>query len=239
MMDDLKLEPLESLETAEPSAQQSDTSNIQSWNLRRLILPTALMLGIIFAIGLYLLFAPESEKIMAQVFSYEISIAPKISTVVVSITNKQDKQAIIEKMYPIIYGNEYSDIHARSIEGSTIEGTALPLILNPGEIRILRIKYSVEKSYLDQFAGKLKDSSHIIVFKNGPPAGQLEGTLGLGWSVVDADGENYANFDRITSYILTPTPPGFADRTALTHYWIISGEPFELCTNEGIVIKGE
>jgi hypothetical protein len=53
--------------------------------------------------------------------------------------------------------------------------------------------------------------------------------------VVDADGKDYTNLARITSYILTPTPPGFADHTALTHYWIISDEPFELCTNEDIV----
>lgn len=138
-------------------------------------------------------------------------------------------------MYPVFFGKEYSSLYARSIEKSTIEGVILPLIMNPGEVRMLKIHFSIEKSNLDNYADKLKDSSHIIIFKDGPPPGQLQGSLGLGWKVVDADGENYTNTGRIVSYILTPTPVGFADRTALTHYWIISDEPFELCTNEGIV----
>lgn len=234
-MDELKLEPLEPLEVSESKSKQGDASGIQTWNFRRLILPAGIVLGILLIVGIYLLVAPASEKIMAQVFSYGISIPPKTATVVMSITNKQDKQAIIVKLYPLIYGKEHSEIYARSIEGSTIEEITLPLVLNPSEVRVLKIKYSIEKKLLDQYACILKDSSHIQVFKDGPPPGQLEGTLGLGWSVVDADGKNYTNLARITSYILTPTPAGFTDPTALAHYWIISDEPFELCTNEGIV----
>jgi hypothetical protein len=234
-MDELKLEPLEPFEVQEPKAKQADASGIQPWNLKRLILPAGIVLGIFLVVGIYLLFAPASEKIMAQVFNYGISITPDVATIVMSISNKQDKQAVIVTLYPLIYGREHSGMYARSIEGSTIEGITLPLVLNPGEVRMLKIKYSIEKKYLDQNAGELKDSSHIVNFQNGPPPGQLEGTLGLGWRVVDADGKDYTNLARVTSYILTPTPSGFSDPTSLTHYWIISDEPFELCTNEGIV----
>jgi hypothetical protein len=235
VMDELKLEPLEPLEIQEPNAKQGDASGIEPWNFRRLILPAGIVLGILLAVGLYLLIAPASEKLMAEVFKFGISITPDTATVVMSISNKQNKQAIIVKLYPLIYGKEHSGIYARSIEGSTIEGTTLPLVMDPGEVRLLKIKYSIEKKDLDQYAGILKDSSHIVVFQNGTPPGQLEGTLGLGWDVVDSDGENYTNIARVTSYILAPTPPGFGDSTALAHYWIISDEPFELCMNEGIM----
>ena len=106
--------------------------------------------------------------------------------------------------------------------------------MNPGEERVIKIKFSIDKSNLDLYADKLKDSSHIVASQNGALPGQLEGSLGLGWTVTDANGEVYTNLARLASYILTPTPPEFADRTALTHSWLLSDEPFELCTNEGI-----
>ena len=70
-------------------------------------------------------------------------------------------------MYPVFFGKEYSSLYARSIEKSTIEGVILPLIMNPGEVRMLKIHFSIEKSNLDNYADKLKDSSHIIIFKDG------------------------------------------------------------------------
>jgi hypothetical protein len=234
-MDELKIEPLEPFEVQEPEKKQVDVPGKPPWNFRRFILPAGIVLGILLAVGIYLLVAPDSEKLIAQVFKFDISVTPDTSTVVMSISNKQDKQAIIAKLYPLFYGKENSGIVARSIEGSTIEGTTLPLVLDPGEVRTLKIKFLVEKKDLDRYAGTLKDSSHIVVFQNGAPPGQLEGTLGLGWSVVDADGKNYSNQAQITSFILTPTPPRFADRTTLAHYWIIADDPFELCTNEDSV----
>ncbi|MCX6120698.1 MAG: hypothetical protein NTX44_03670 [Ignavibacteriales bacterium] len=234
-MDDLNLEPLEPFEVQEPEAKQVAAPVKPPRNFRRLIFPAGIVLGIFLAFGIYLLVAPEPEKLIAQVFKFDISVTPDKAKVVMSISNKQDKQAIIAKLYPLFYGKENSGIVARSIEGSTIDSTTLPLVLNPGEVRILKIKFSIQKKDLDLYADKLKDSSHIVVFKNGPPPGQLEGTLGLGWSVVDTDGKEYTNFAQFASYILTPTPKGFADSTALTHYWIISDDPFELCTNEDIV----
>ncbi len=234
-MDELNLEPLEPFEVQEPEVKQVAAPVKPPRNFRRLILPAGIVLGILLAVGIYFLVAPEPDKLIAQVFRFDISVTPDTAKVVMSISNKQDKQAIIVKLYPLFYGKENSEIVARSIEGSTIDSTTLPLVLNPGEVRILKIKFSIQKKDLDLYADKLKDSSHIVVFQKGPPPGQLEGTLGLGWSVVDADGGNFTNLARIASYILTPTPPGFADSTALTHYWIVSDDPFELCTNEDIV----
>jgi hypothetical protein len=39
---------------------------------------------------------------------------------------------------------------------------------------------------------------------------------------------------RTIYYNLAPTPPGFPDPIALDHWWMVSEEPFELCTNEVI-----
>ena len=234
-MDELKLEPLEPLDLQEPKNGKVVVSGMQRWNFRRLILPIGLLLGILLVIVTYLLVAPESGKLTAQVFRFDILHTPETAMAVVSISNKQDKQSIIVQVYPVIFGKEYSGLYARSIEGAIIEGTSFPLVLNPGEVRVLKINFPIQKKDLDLYADKLKDSSHIITFRDGPPPGQLQGFLGLGWRVVDADGKNYTNTARIASYILTPTPPEFADPTALTHSWIISDDPFELCTQEGIV----
>ena len=250
-MDDLNLEPLESLEAPEPEKVPEKESEkgaekvpekvpvvapgTQPWNFKRLILPAGIVIAILLAVGIYLLVAPETEKLIAEVLRFDVLLKPDTATVVMSISNKQEKQASITKLYPLFFGKENSGISTRSIEGSTIEGAVLPLVLYPGEVRALKIKFSIVKKDLDLYADKLKDSSHIIVFKNGPPPGQLEGTLGLGWSVTDADGKDYTSLARIAFFILTPTPPGFADSTALTHYWTITDDPFELCTNEDIV----
>jgi len=237
-MDELNLEPLEPLELPEPKEKQVVASGTQRWNLRRLILPVGIVLGILLAVGIYLLVAPASEKLVAQVFRFEISTTPNPAIVVISISNKQEQQAIIAELYPVFFAKKYSSLYAGSIE-STIEGTSLPLVLNPGEVRVLKIHFSITKKDLDQYADQLRDSSHIVVFQNGPPAGQLEGFLGLGWKVVDADGKNYMNTARLAYYVLTPSPPGFADPTCLTRSWTLSDEPFELCTQEEIVKEGD
>jgi hypothetical protein len=232
IMDELNMGPLEPLDLQEPKEGQTVTTGIQRWNFRRLILPAGIVLGILLAVGIYLLVAPASEKLIAQVFRFDI---PDPAMVVISISNKQNQQAIIVQLYPVFFGKEHSGLYSRSIEGATIEGTSLPLVLNPGEVRVLKIHFTVEKKDLDQYADRLKDSSHIVVFQDGPPPGQLEGHLGLGWRVVDADGKNYTNTARLAYYVLTPSPPGFADPTSLTRSWTLSDEPFELCTQEDIV----
>ncbi len=250
-MDELNIEPLEPLDGQEPEkvpekAPEKEpekvpekapvvASGIQPWNFKRLILPAGIVIAILLAVGIYLLVAPEPEKLIAEVLRFDVLLKPDTATVVISISNKQEKQASITKLYPLFFGKENSGISTRSIEGSTIEGAVLPLVLYPGEVRALKIKFSIVKKDLDLYADKLKDSSHTIVSQNGPPSGQLEGTLGLGWSVKDADGKDYTSLARIASFILTPTPAGSADRTVLTHYRIISDDLFELCTNEDIV----
>jgi hypothetical protein len=161
-----------------------------------LILPAGIVMGILLAVGIYLLVAPAPEKLVAQVFRFEISTTPNPAIVVISISNKQEQQAIIAALYPVFFGKKYSSLYARSIE-STIEGTSLPLVLNPGEVRVLKIHFSITKKDLDQYDDQLWDSSHIVVFRNGPPAGQLEGFLGLGWKVAVADGKNYTNISHI------------------------------------------
>jgi hypothetical protein len=233
-MDESKLEPLEPLDIQEPKEGQAVSSGIQRWNLKRLILPAGIVLGILLIAVIYLLISPVSEKLVAQIFRFDI---PKPSMIVISISNKQERQAIIAEMYPVFFGKENSGIYTKSIEGSTIEGISLPLVLNPEEVRVLKIHFKVTKKELDQYADQLKDSSHIVISKNGPLPGQLEGNLGLSWKVADADGKKYTNTARLAYYILTPNPPGFADSTSLTRSWVLSDEPFELCTQEDIANK--
>jgi hypothetical protein len=172
---------------------------------------------------------------MAQVFQFDILPAPDTGKAVMSITNRQDKQVIITKLYPVLFGKEHAAIYSRSIEGSTIQGVILPLVMNPGEVRVIKIVFSIRKEELIEYADKIKDSSYIAVYAGGPLPGQCQGTLGLGWHVVDADGEKYTNTSRTVFYNLAPTPPGFPDPIVLDHWWMVSEEPFELCTNEGIV----
>lgn len=234
-MDELKLEPLEPFEVPEPMANQGGASGKQPWNFRRLILPAALVLGILLIIGIYLLVSPASEKIMAQVFQFDILPAPDTGKAVLSITNRQDKQVIITKLYPVLFGKEHAAMYSRSIEGSTIKGVTLPLVINPGEVRVIKIVFSIRKEELIEYADNIKDSNHIAAYAGGPLRGQRQGTIGLGLHVVDADGENYTNTLRTVYYNLAPTPPGFPDPIALDHRWMVSEEPFEFCTNEDIV----
>jgi hypothetical protein len=241
-MDELNLEPLE---PPEPKEKQVVASGMQRWNSWRFILPAGIVLGFLFALGVYQLVAPDAEKLVApapvklvaQVFSFGIIPAPDTSIAVISISNKQERQTIIVQLYPVFFGKKSSPIYSRSIE-STIEGISLPLVLNPGEVRVLKLHYSIGKKDLDEYADQLRDSSHMAVFQNGPPPGQLEGFLGLGWRVVDADGKNYTNVARLAYYVLIPSPKGFADPTSLYHSWILSDESFELCTQIDIVKKG-
>jgi hypothetical protein len=202
-------------------------------DLRRLIIPAGIVIGILIAVGIYLLVAPDSEKLVAQALKFDI---PNPGLAVISISNKQGQQSIIAEMYPVFFGKKYSSTYAKSIN-ATIEGTKLPLILNPGEVRVLKIHFSIEKKDLDQYADQLMDSTHIVVFQNGPPPGQLEGFVGLGWRVVDADGQNYTNTARLAYYVLTPSPHGFADPTSLTRSGLISDDPFELCKQENIATE--
>lgn len=229
-MDELNLEPLKPLESSEPKENQVEPSGTQRWNYKRLIIPAGILLSILLAALIYLIVAPAPEKIIAQVFRYDIVTTPDTARVVLSISNKEDKRSTIVQLYPVIFGREHAPVYSRSIERATIEEIKLPLALNPGEVRVLKINFFIKKKDLDECADKLKDSSHIVVFQNGPPPGQLEGFLGLGWLVVDGEGRNYTNTARLAYYVLTPTPPGFADPTALTRSWILSDEPFELCT---------
>jgi hypothetical protein len=241
VMDELKLEPLEPLENAEHKENQVVTPPapiVKRWNVRRWFLPAGIVLFILFVFGIYLLIAPASDKLVAQVFRFEIRHKPDTARVVMSIANRQEKQAIIVQLYPVLFEKENIGLSSRSIEGATIESVSLPLVLNPNEVRTLIIIFSIEKKDLDQYAGGIKDSSHIVIFKNGTLSGQSEGFLGLGWKVVDADGNNYTNTARLAYYILTPTPPGFKDSTVLTRSWTLSDDPFELCTQEGIMKEG-
>lgn len=244
-MDELNLEPLEPLEPLE-TAEQKENKEPQvvapipkRWNYQRWILPGGIVLAVLFVIGIYLMVAPAPDKLIAQVFRFDITLIPDTARVTMSISNKQEKQTVIEQLYPVFFGKENSGIDARSIEGSTIEGESLPLTLKPGETRTLKINFSIEKKNLDQYADKLKDSIHMVVLETGPLPGQLEGFLGLGWRVVDAEGNNYTNIVRLAYYVLTPTPPGFADATMLARSWTLSEDPFELCTREGIKKEGE
>jgi hypothetical protein len=242
VMDELKLESLEPLEKAEHKENQVATPPapvVKRWNVRRWFLPAGIVLLILFVFGIYLLIAPASDKLVAQVFRFEIRHKPDTARVVMSIANRQEKQAIIVQLYPVLFGNENFGLSSRSIECATIESVSLPFVLNPDEVRTLKINFSIEKKELDKCADKLKDSSHIVIFQNGPLPRQLEGFLGLGWRVVDGDGNNYTNTARLAYYILTPTPLGFKDSTALSRSWILSDDPFELCTQEDIMKEGE
>jgi hypothetical protein len=229
------LEPLEIIEIPEQTEKQVETSGTKQWNFRRWILPAGIVLLILAAIGIYFLVAPEPDKIIAHVLRFDIAHSPDTSRVLMSISNRQEKQAIILEMYPVFFGKDDSEMISKSIEGLTTRGVSLPLVLNPGEVRTLKISFLIEKKDLDRYAGRLKDSSHVVVFQNGPLPGQLEGFLGLGWRVVDADGSKYTNTQRLAYYVLIPSPPGFTDTTTLARSWTLSEDPFELCTIEGII----
>lgn len=231
-MDELNLEPLEPLESAKPGDKRIMPSRPRRWNSPRLMIPAGIVLVILVAIGIYLMVdpAPDPPKLIAQVFEYLIVHTPDTARVVMSISNKQDKQAVIVKIYPVYFGKDRSQFYSRSIEERTMEGADLPLVMNPGEVRVLKINFLIRKKDLDEYAGRIKDSAHVRVYADPPAPGQVEGYLGLGWQVVDADGKNFTNDQHIAYYVLKPAPPGFGETTLLDHSWFVSQEPFELCT---------
>ena len=231
-LNELKLEPLEPLEPQESKVSQVGA---RRWNFRQFILTAGVVLVIILAVWIFLPSASEPEKLAAQVFQFGVVPAPNQTAMDVSISNREDDQTIIVQLYPVYLGKEHSGIYARSIDGSRIEGTTLPIVLRPGEVRVLKILFTAEKTDLDEYADKLKDSSLITLFKDGPLPGQLHGYIGLGWRVMDAEGENYMNVKRLAYYVLKPAPPGSLDPTYLDYSSILSEEPFELCTNGRIV----
>jgi hypothetical protein len=102
---------------------------------------------------------------------------------------------------------------------------------------MVKIFFSIDREILFATAGAIKDSSHITSWENGPPQDQRQGTLGLGWQVVDADGENFRQMMKIIHYNISPTPPDFPDPETMDHWWIISEKPFEMCEQETILIK--
>ena len=124
----MDLTPLEPLDIQDPKPGLVAAAGSPKKNFKRWILPAGIVMGILLAVGIYLLVGPASEKLIAQVLKFDIATRPDTARVVLSISNKQDSQVIIVKLYPLFYGKEYAGIFARSIEGSTIEGVTLPLL---------------------------------------------------------------------------------------------------------------
>jgi hypothetical protein len=222
-MDEFNLEP------AQPEDVQIELSDQRTAQLQRALIPGLIMLLLLVIVGVYLLFFSTTEKLTAQLIDFNIMRTP--ATAVISVINKMDDQAVINRIYPIYFGRENAGSYTKPINAA-IEGVSLPLVLNPNEVRVLKLTFRVEKKDLDLYCDPLKDSTYAIISRGEPLQGQLEGNLGIGWEVHDPDGNAFTNNARLFYYILTPTPAGFKDPTSLTRSGILSTDPFELCTQE-------
>jgi hypothetical protein len=222
-MDDLNLEPLEPEEIQVDEVNQS-----KSWIKQAIVLGfAALLLLIILGIGFYFLFFSPSDELVAQPVDFNITNDPGVA--LISVFNRGNRPITLAKISPVYYGREQSSPVAGIID-AVIESDTLPRILNPEEVRLIRMTFHVEKKDLDACCRPLTDSSHAVIFQDGPPKGQLEGDLGLAWQVSDADGKSYSNNARLFYYTLVPSPPGLQDTTLLIRSGLISLDPFELCT---------
>ncbi len=225
-MDELNLEPLEPEEIQVDEVNQS-----KSWIKQAIILGFGtLILLVIVGIGFYSLFFSPSDELIAQPVDFNITNEPAVA--VLSVFNKGNRQITLAKISPVYYERGHSASIAGYID-AVIENDTLPRVLNPEEVRLIRLTFRVEKKDLDAHCRPLTDSSHAVTFQEGPPQGQLEGNLGLSWEVLDADGKSYTNNARLFYYTLVPSPPGYQDTTTLIRSGLISLDPFELCT-EGV-----
>ncbi len=227
-MDELNLEPIEPLEPEE--IQVDEVNQSKSWIKQAVILGFgAFILLVIVGIGFYFLFFSASDELVAQPVDFNITNDPAVA--VFSIFNKGNRPITLAKFSPVYYGRENSSPVAGFIDAA-IEGDTLPRIINPDEVRSIRMTFHVEKKDLDANCRPLTDSTHLVTFQDGPPSRQWEGNLGLSWQVLDADGKSYTNNARLLYYTLVPSLPGFQDTTALIRSGLISLDPFELVTQE-------
>jgi hypothetical protein len=224
-MDELDLEPLEPGEIQVDEINQS-----KSWIKQAMILGFgALILLIIVGIGFYFLFFSPSDELIAQPVDFNITNDPAVA--IFSVFNRGNREVTLAKMSPVYYGRGHSGGVASYID-AVIQNDTLPRVINPEEVRLIKMTFHVEKKDLDAHCRPLEDSSHMVVFQDGPPEGQLEGNLGLAWQVLDLDGKSYAGNARLFYYTLIPSPPGYQDTTMLIRSGLISLDPFELCTQE-------
>lgn len=224
-MDELNLEPLE------PEEIQVDEDNRSKlWLKQAIVLGIgALILLTIVGVCFYFLFFSSSDELIAQPVDFNITNDPGVA--VFSVFNRGNRPITLEKMNPVYYGRDRSGSVAGYID-AVIQSDTLPRVINPEEVRLIKMTFRVEKRDLDAYCRPLTDSSHVVIFQDGPPQGQLEGNLGLAWQVLDVDGKTYTSNARLLYYTLVPSPPGYQDTTTLIRSGLISLDPFELLTEE-------
>jgi hypothetical protein len=223
--DEFNYEPLK------PEDIQIEDSNRPKIWLRQALIPGSIALIVIAAIGIYFLKIKVPEKLIAQ--PLEFNLIHDSATAVISITNQMDEQAVVGRMYPVYIGKGQSHSYAKSIN-VIMEGASLPLIILPNEMRIIQLKFQVDKKDLALYGDTLRDSSHVVMYHDVPLKGQLEGSLGIGWDVIDSEGKSYANNTRLVYYVLAPSPEGFKELKSFIRSGLLSEDPFELCVQEEV-----